>query len=57
MYISGVQIIGGILAILSGVILVLFFAKLDELISRRYLEIYEVQLVNIVNSYQGVVLG
>ena len=37
----GVQIIGGILAILSGVVLVLFFAKLDELISRRYLEIYE----------------
>ena len=42
MYILGVQIIGGILAILSGVILVLFFAKLDELISRRYLEIFEV---------------
>ena len=41
-YVSGVQIIGGILAILSGVILVLFFAKLDELISRRYLELYEV---------------
>jgi len=41
---TGVQIIGGILAILSGVILVLFFAKLDELISRRYLEIYEAEI-------------
>ena len=27
---TGVQIVGGVLAILSGVILVLFFAKLDE---------------------------
>ena len=42
MNILGVQIIGGILAILSGVILVLFFAKLDELISRHYLEIFKV---------------
>jgi hypothetical protein len=40
--IAGVQILGGILAIISGVILVLFFAKLDELISRRYLTIFEV---------------
>ena len=30
------------LAILSGVILVLFFAKLDKLISRHYLTIFEV---------------
>merc|ERR1712088_1258571 len=29
---TGVQIVGGVLAILSGVILVLFFAKLDEVI-------------------------
>ena len=27
---TGVQIVGGVLAILSGVLLVLFFAKLDE---------------------------
>ena len=29
---TGVQIVGGVLAILSGVILVLFFAKLDEVV-------------------------
>ena len=45
MYILGVQIIGGILAILSSVILVLFFAKLDELISRRYLQIFKVKQI------------
>ena len=41
-FIVGVQILGGILAIISGVILVLFFAKLDELISKRYVTIFEV---------------
>merc|ERR1719356_428342 len=38
---TGVQIVGGILAIISGVILVAFFAKLDEIISKRYLSIFE----------------
>merc|ERR1712037_392769 len=33
---TGVQIVGGVLAILSGVILVLFFAKLDEVIAWKY---------------------
>jgi len=41
---TGVQIIGGVLAIISGVILVIFFAKLDELISRRYLTIFESEI-------------
>jgi len=33
---TGVQIIGGILSILSGVVLVLYFAKLDSLIQEKY---------------------
>ena len=33
---SGVQLIGGVLAILSGVVLVLYFAKLDTLINLKY---------------------
>ena len=40
--ISGVQIIGGVLAILSGVLLVVFFAKLDELVSRQYYALFQV---------------
>ena len=38
----GVQILGGILAILSGVMLVVFFAKLDEIIERQYYTMFEV---------------
>jgi len=33
---TGVQIVGGVLAIISGVLLVVFFAKLDEVIAWRY---------------------
>jgi len=33
---TGVQIIGGVLSILSGVVLVLYFAKLDSLINVKY---------------------
>ena len=36
------QILGGILAILSGVMLVVFFAKLDEIIERQYYTMFEV---------------
>ena len=43
MNISGVQIIGGVLAILSGVLLVVFFAKLDELVSRQYYALFQVE--------------
>lgn len=39
---TGVQIIGGVLAILSGVLLVVFFAKLDELVSRQYYALFQV---------------
>lgn len=35
---TGVQIIGGILSILSGVLLVLYFAKLDSVINEKYKE-------------------
>jgi len=41
---KGVQILGGILAILSGVMLVVFFAKLDEIISQQYYKIFEVEI-------------
>lgn len=41
---TGVQIVGGVLAIISGVILVLFFAKLDELISAKYQQIFETEI-------------
>lgn len=41
---TGVQILGGILAILSGVMLVVFFAKLDEIIERQYYTLFEVEL-------------
>ena len=34
---TGVQIVGGVLAILSGVLLVLFFAKLDEVGATSFL--------------------
>ena len=39
---EGVQILAGILAILSAVLLVVFFAKLDDLISRQYFKMFEV---------------
>jgi len=41
---TGVQIMGGILAILSGVFLVIFFAKLDEIISDKYNAIFSDKL-------------
>lgn len=41
----GVQILAGILAILSAVILVIFFAKLDDLISRQYFTIFQVRKI------------
>ena len=41
---KGVQILAGILAILSAVMLVVFFAKLDDIISRQYFKIFEVSL-------------
>ena len=41
---TGVQIIGGLLAVLSGTVLVLFFAMLDEIIGRKYFQIYEVSV-------------
>ena len=40
---SGVQILAGILAILSAVMLVIFFAKLDDLITRQYFNIFQVK--------------
>ena len=40
---SGVQILAGILAILSAVMLVIFFAKLDDLITRQYFNIFQVR--------------
>ena len=52
--ISGVKIIGGLLAVISGILLVLFFAKLDELISRRYLAIFEVLCLR--QLYAGIKL-
>ena len=39
---AGVQIIGGVLAVLSGLVLVVFFAKLDELVSRQYYNLFQV---------------
>jgi len=41
---TGVQILAGILAILSAVMLVVFFAKLDDIISRQYFKIFEVEI-------------
>ena len=41
---TGAQLIGTVLAIVSGVLLVVFFAKLDELISRKYQRTFEVIL-------------
>jgi len=38
---TGVQIIGGVLAVLSGLVLVVFFAKLDELVSRQYYNLFQ----------------
>jgi len=43
---TGVQILAGILAILSAVMLVIFFAKLDDLISRQYFNIFQVEISN-----------
>merc|ERR1719373_217825 len=43
---TGVQIIAGILAILSVVILILFFAKLDDIISRQYFKMFEEEIPN-----------
>ena len=43
---------GGVLAILSGALLVLFFAKLDEIVSRRYFQVYQVNL----SFYVSVIL-
>ena len=39
----GAQLIGTVLAIISGVLLVVFFAKLDELISGKYQRTFEVK--------------
>ena len=39
---TGVQILGSVLAILSGALLVLFFARLDELVRRQYFQLYQV---------------
>jgi len=41
---TGVQIMGGVMAILSGVILVVFFAKLDELVSRQYYSLFQTEI-------------
>ena len=41
----GVQIIGGILSILSGVVLVLYFAKLDSLIQEKYQHTFGVSIL------------
>merc|ERR1711874_403372 len=43
---TGVQILAGILAILSAVMLVIFFAKLDDLITRQYFNIFQVEISN-----------
>lgn len=43
---TGVQILGGILAIISGVMLVMFFAKLDDIIGRQYYKIFEEEISN-----------
>ena len=40
-----VQIIGGVMTIISGVMLVVFFAKLDDIISRQYYKIFEVRII------------
>ena len=39
---TGVQVIGGVLALLSGAVLVLFFAKLDDIVSRQYFKLFQV---------------
>jgi len=41
---TGVQILGSVLAILSGALLVLFFARLDELVRRQYFQLYQEEL-------------
>jgi len=41
---TGAQLIGTVLAIVSGVLLVVFFAKLDELISRKYQRTFEEEI-------------
>ena len=46
------QIVGGVLAILSGVILVLFFAKLDEVfqIQKKYCIFIKYKVLNVVSN-------
>jgi hypothetical protein len=39
---AGVQIVGGVLSILSGVVLVLYFAKLDTLVEEKYYRVFGV---------------
>lgn len=41
---TGVQIIGGILALLSGAFLVLFFAMLDDIVSRHYFKLFQSEI-------------
>ena len=43
LYCAGVQIVGGVLSILSGVVLVLYFAKLDTLVEEKYYRIFGVR--------------
>lgn len=43
---TAVQILGGVLTIISGVMLVVFFAKLDDIISRQYYKIFEEEISN-----------
>lgn len=41
---TGVQIVGGVLSILSGVVLVLYFAKLDTLVEAKYYRVFGSQI-------------
>merc|ERR1719323_773529 len=47
---TGVQISGGILASLSGAALVLFFAKLDEIIGRQYFQYFQKEVSRVTLS-------
>ena len=51
---SGVQILAGILAILSAVMLVIFFAKLDDLITRQYFNIFQVRKMENIFSPSSI---
>ncbi len=42
---AGVQIVGGVLSILSGVVLVLYFAKLDTLVEEKYYRVFGVSKI------------